>query len=173
MRRMLAGVTGLVLAVLLSGSAAAVAAPSGTRPVPPAPATAARPPAAKAPAAVPRAASAGRAAAAAAGAAPVFTGYLTCFSGYVYTDFTDPDGDDALLNVQVWALRRSTSTWAATWMMNTGASVHGVFFWLYAPDVNFDTSDVTYYYLRAMDQTGAWSGWTIATGNADGSCQLT
>jgi hypothetical protein len=126
----------------------------------------------KAPAMAPGAVLGGRAAAAAASAAPIFTGYLVCFGGYVYTDFSDPDGDDTQLNVQVWALRRSTSTWAATWMLNTGASTHGVFYWLFPPDVNFNTNDVTYYYFRAMDQTGTWSPWTIASGSTDGSCRL-
>jgi hypothetical protein len=109
---------------------------------------------------------------AAASAAPVFANYLTCFSGYIYTDYTDPDGDDALLNVQVWALERSTSTWKATWMLNTGPSAHGVFFWLDAATVNINTTNVSTYYFRAMDQSGTWSGWTVARGNADGSCTL-
>jgi hypothetical protein len=107
---------------------------------------------------------------AAASVAPVFANYLFCTGGYIYTDFTDPDGDDVRLNVQVWAQRRSDSTWAATWMLNTGPSAHGVFFWLNAPDVNINTNDVNYYYFRAFDQTGTWSSWTVASGHADGSC---
>lgn len=151
------------LAVLVGSTAAAAAPTGGALPVPPAPATAAQPP--KAPGI------AGKAAAAAS-AVPVFTGYLTCFSGYIYTDFTDPDGDDTKLNVQVWALRRSNSTWAVTWLLNTGPSAHGVFYWLNAPDVNLNTADVSYYYFRAMDQTGTWSAWTVASGGTDGSCSL-
>jgi len=170
MRRMLTGVTGLVLAALLLGSNAAAAAPS-VRPAPPVAATAAQPPALKAPAALSGRALGNRSAAAAS-AAPVFQNYLQCFDGYIYTDFSDPDGDDTLLNVQVWALQRSTSTWAVTWLLNSGPSVHGVFYWLYSPYVNFNTNNVSYYYFRAMDQTGTWSAWIYATGNADGSCKL-
>src|SRR5689334_15399232 len=142
MRRMLMGATGLVLAVLLGSTAAHAKPASDARPVPPAPATAARPLAMKAPGALPGTAVAGKAVA--TSAAPVFTGYLTCFGGYIYADFTDPDGDDTKLNVQVWAYLRSPSSWAVTWMLNTGPSVHGVFFWLNAPDVNFNTNNVYY-----------------------------
>jgi hypothetical protein len=160
--------------IATAGSAQAQAKPvSDVRPVPPV-ATAAHSATVKAFKGLPGAATSGKATAAlaAASAAPVFNNYLFCTGGYIYTDFTDPDGDDALLNVQVWALRRSNSTWAATWMLNTGASAHGVFFWLRGSDVLITTTDVTYYYLRAMDQTGTWSGWTVATGRADGTCAL-
>src|SRR4051812_43907252 len=95
MRRMLTGVTGLVLAALLLGSNAAAAAPS-VRPAPPVAAAAARPPL-KAPVALPGGV-VGKRVAAAASAAPVFQNYLQCFSGYIYTDFSDPHGDDTLLN---------------------------------------------------------------------------
>jgi len=160
MRRTLI-VTTLVLTVLL-GAGAAQAKPADDAPsAPPAPVTAPRLPAAKA-----------GAAAVVASTPPVFNNYLFCFGGYVYTDYTDPDGDDALLNVQVWVWRPSWGQWAATWLLNTGPSAHGVFFWLNGPDVYINTAEVAYYYFRAMDQTGTWSTWTVATGSADGSCRL-
>ena len=40
---------------------------------------------------------------------PVFNDYLACVGGYVYTDFRDPDGNDALM----WSRWRSTGrAWA-------------------------------------------------------------
>lgn len=170
MRRMLMGTAGLMLAVLLGSSAAHATPISDARPVPPAQPGADRPSGLPAPGA-PGAKVADKAAAAAS-AAPVFTGYLQCFNGSIFADYTDPDGDDARLNVQVWAFRRSTQVWDATWMLNSGASVHGVFFWVNAADVLIDTTDVTLYALRAQDQTSTWSGWTFANGHANGSCTL-
>jgi hypothetical protein len=108
----------------------------------------------------------------AASAAPVFTGYLKCTDAYIYTDFTDPDGDDSRLNVQVLALRRSGSTWAATWLLNTGPTDDGVSFWLYGPDVLIQPGDISNYFFRAMDETGTWSGWIAADGRVDGTCEL-
>jgi hypothetical protein len=156
-----------MLAVMLGSSAAHATPISDTPPVLPALPGADRPSGLPVPGA-PGAKVPGKAAA--ASEAPVFAGYLVCVNGSVFADFTDPDGDDTHLNVRMLALRRSTQTWDATWMVRAGNS--GVFFYVNAADVLIDTKDVTLYLLQAQDQTSTWSSYTFANGHADGSCTL-
>lgn len=99
---------------------------------------------------------------------PVFNNYLVCFNGWVYTDFTDPDGDDLLLRTFVLIyLRDGTARWIQ--MGNSGGAGHGVFFYLELASVGINPSDVTEYWFNAKDYpAGAWSGYVMA----DSSCNL-
>lgn len=98
---------------------------------------------------------------------PVFNDYLACVGGYVYTDFRDPDGNDALMSVQLAAYRPGTG-WTYHPMTNTGPSVHGVFWWTELADHGINPATVTSYAFRATDQAGMRSSWVYA----DGDCTL-
>ena len=97
---------------------------------------------------------------------PVFNDYLQCFSGFVYTDFRDPDGNDALMTVQM-AVKRNGS-WTYHPMTNTGPSVHGVFWWTELADSGINPATVTQYAFRATDEDGLKSSWTYA----DSTCAV-
>jgi hypothetical protein len=99
---------------------------------------------------------------------PVFNDYLACVGGYVYTDFVDPDGDDALMSVQMAVYRPSVGNWTYHSMTNTGATVHGVFFWAELADHGINPATVTSYAFRATDQAGLKSSWVYA----DSDCNL-
>jgi hypothetical protein len=115
---------------------------------------------------VPTAASAAPAARLAS-AAPVYNNYLQCFNGWVYTDFTDPDGDDTRLNVMM-AVQRN-GQWLSYWMHNTGASAHGVFFYMQLSEIGVDPKTVQRYAFTAADETNTWAAdWTYA----DSSCHV-
>jgi hypothetical protein len=98
---------------------------------------------------------------------PVFNDYLACFNGFVYTDFRDPDGDDALMSVQMKVYRPGTG-WTYHAMTNTGPTVHGVFWWTELADHGINPATVTAYAFRATDQAGLKSSWV----SADGDCAL-
>jgi hypothetical protein len=100
--------------------------------------------------------------------APVFNDYLACVGGYVYTDFVDPDGNDALMSVEMAVYRPSVGHWTYHPMTNTGPSIHGVFFWLELADHGINPATVSWYAFRATDQAGIKSGWTYA----DAACDL-
>ena len=97
--------------------------------------------------------------------APQFTGYLQCFNGHVFTDFTDPDGDDTRLSATLAVWRASVGDWTLHPMTNTGETVHGVFFFIKLSDQGIDPADVLWYAVGAFDEAGDWSGWTIADKN--------
>jgi hypothetical protein len=99
---------------------------------------------------------------------PQFTGYLQCFNGHVFTDFTDPDGDDTRLSATLAVFRASVGDWTLHPMTNTGESVHGVFFFIKLSDQGIDPADVNWYAVGAFDEAGDWSGWTMA----DKNCQV-
>ena len=99
---------------------------------------------------------------------PVFNDYLACVGGYVYTDFVDPDGNDALMAVQMAVYRPSVGHWTYHSMTNTGATVHGVFFWIKLADHGINPATVTSYAFRATDQAGLKSSWVYA----DAGCNL-
>lgn len=96
---------------------------------------------------------------------PVFNDYLACVGGFVYTDFVDPDGNDALLAVQMAVYRPSVGHWTYHPMTNTGPSVHGVFFWSELAAAGINPATVTQYAFRATDQVGLKSSWVYAGGN--------
>ena len=98
---------------------------------------------------------------------PVFNDYLACVGGYVYTDFHDPDGNDALMAVQM-AVYRAGTGWTYHPMTNSGPSVHGVFWWTELADHAINPATVTSYAFRATDQAGMRSSWVYA----DGGCTL-
>jgi hypothetical protein len=96
---------------------------------------------------------------------PVFNNYLVCVGGFVYTDFTDPDGNDTLLSVEVWMYGPSVG-WIPAWLNNTGNTVHGVFFWLEPAAVGINMANITQMWFHAVDQTGTWStSWTVSNQN--------
>jgi hypothetical protein len=99
---------------------------------------------------------------------PVFNDYLACVGGYVYTDFVDPDGNDALMAVQMAVYRPSVGHWTYHAMTNSGPSVHGVFFWTELADHGINPVTVTSYAFRATDQAGLKSSWVYA----DSACNL-
>ena len=99
---------------------------------------------------------------------PVFNDYLACVGGYVYTDFRDPDGNDALMSVQMAVYRPSVGNWTYHAMTNSGPSVHGVFWWTELADHGINPATVTSYAFRATDQAGLKSSWVYA----DGDCNL-
>lgn len=99
--------------------------------------------------------------------APVFNDYLDCVGGHVYTDFVDPDGDDALMSVQLAVYRPSVGHWTYHAMTNTGPTVHGVFFWTELADHGINPATVSGYAFRATDQAGIKSGWVYADGDCD------
>ncbi len=96
---------------------------------------------------------------------PVFNDYLACVGGFVYTDFVDPDGNDALMTVQMAVYRPSVGHWTYHPMTNTGPSVHGVFFWSELAAAGINPATVTWYAFRATDQVGLRSPWVYADGN--------
>jgi hypothetical protein len=96
---------------------------------------------------------------------PVFANYLVCFNGWVYTDFTDPDGDDTKLNVLMAVYRPNYGGWNYFWMTNTGPSAHGVFFYQQLSAIGVDPATVTFYAFAGYDQTATWSPWTYADSN--------
>lgn len=96
--------------------------------------------------------------------APRFNNYLTCFNGYVYTDFVDPDGDDTKMSVQM-AVNRPATGWTYHAMKNTGQTTHGVFFWTKLPGHGVNPAQVSNYAFRATDQAGVKSKWTYADAN--------
>lgn len=106
--------------------------------------------------------------AASAAQPPYFTEYLVCFNGHVYTDFTDPDGNDEYLNVQLAVYRPHLGYWTYHWMTNTGPSAHGIFFWAKLADHGIDPATVSWYAFNGVDQEGLWSGWTYA----DSRCNI-
>jgi len=98
---------------------------------------------------------------------PVYADYLVCFNNNVFTDFTDPDGDDTRLNVAM-AVNRGGG-WASWWMHNTGPSTHGVFFYMDLAEIGVDSKTVSQYAFIGVDETGTSStGWTFA----DSACQV-
>jgi hypothetical protein len=99
---------------------------------------------------------------------PVFNDYLVCIGGYVYTDFRDPDGNDALMSVQMAVYRPSVGAWTYHAMTNSGASAHGVFWWTKLADHGINPASVTSYAFRATDQAGLKSSWVYA----DSGCNL-
>lgn len=99
---------------------------------------------------------------------PVFNDYLACVGGHVYTDFVDPDGNDALMTVQMAVYRPSVGHWTYHSMSNSGPSVHGVFFWTELADHGINPATVTSYAFRATDQAGMRSVWVYA----DSDCTL-
>jgi hypothetical protein len=100
---------------------------------------------------------------------PVFDNYLVCFNGFVFTDFTDPDGNDVNLNVAMAVFRPSLNRWDSWWMNNTGPSVHGVFFYLELAKIGVDPLTVSQYAFLGVDETGtASTDWTFA----DSNCQV-
>ena len=99
---------------------------------------------------------------------PVFNDYLACVGGYVYTDFVDPDGNDALMSAQMAVYRPSVGHWTYHAMTNSGASVHGVFFWTELADHGINPASVTSYAFRGTDQAGLKSSWVYA----DSDCNL-
>ena len=99
---------------------------------------------------------------------PVFNDYLACVGGYVYTDFRDPDGNDALMSVQMAVYRPSVGAWTYHAMTNSGPSVHGVFWWTELADHGINPATVTSYAFRATDQAGLKSSWVYA----DSDCNL-
>ena len=99
---------------------------------------------------------------------PVFNDYLACVGGYVYTDFVDPDGNDALMSVQMAVYRPSVGAWTYHAMTNTGPTIHGVFFWTELADHGINPATVTSYAFRATDQAGLRSSWVYA----DSDCNL-
>ena len=99
---------------------------------------------------------------------PVFNDYLACVGGYVYTDFVDPDGNDALMSVQMAVYRPSVGGWTYHSMTNTGPTIHGVFFWTELADHGINPATVTSYAFRATDQAGLKSSWVYA----DSDCTL-
>jgi len=70
--------------------------------------------------------------------APYFNDYLVCFSGHVYTDFVDPDGNDEYMNVAMAVYRPHVGDWTYVWMTNTGRTTHGVFWWTKLSDHGID-----------------------------------
>jgi hypothetical protein len=104
---------------------------------------------------------------AAANVPPVFNNYLVCFNGWLFTDFTDPDGDDLQLRTFVFIfLRNGTGRWLQ--MTNSGGAGHGVFFSLELASAGIRSADVSEYWFNAQDPWGAWAGYT----RADPSCRL-
>jgi hypothetical protein len=99
---------------------------------------------------------------------PQFADYLFCFNGHVFTDFTDPDGDDAKLSVTMAVYRPIVGDWTYHQMTNTGPSAHGVFFWLKLSDHGIDPGTVSWYAFAAIDEAGDWWGWKYA----DSRCQV-
>jgi hypothetical protein len=100
------------------------------------------------------------------GQPPVFNDYLVCFNGNVFTDFTDPDGNDVNLNVAIFVLRNGE--WSSFWMVNSGESVHGVFFFLDLATVGVNPADVAEYAFLALDETGLTStSWVLADPNCN------
>ncbi|GLI01828.1 hypothetical protein [Phytohabitans aurantiacus] len=99
---------------------------------------------------------------------PVYNNYLVCFNGWVYTDFTDPDGNDLQLRTFVLIyLRNGTARWIQ--MGNSGGAGHGVFFYLELASVGINPSDVTEYWFNAIDSPwGQWAGYV----RANSSCNL-
>ncbi len=96
--------------------------------------------------------------------APKFNNYLTCFDGWVYVDFVDPDGDDTKMKVQMAVYRSATgSTYHP--MKNSGQTTHGVFFSAKLSDHGINPAQVTGYAFRATDQAGIKSKWTYADAN--------
>ena len=95
---------------------------------------------------------------------PVFNDYLVCFNGFVYTDFRDPDGDDAQMAVQM-AVQRPGTGWTYHAMTNTGPSAHGVFWWTELADSGINPATVTQYAFRATDEDGVKSSWVYADSN--------
>jgi hypothetical protein len=93
---------------------------------------------------------------------PVYNNYLVCFNGWIYTDFTDPDGDDTKLRTFVMIyLRNGTAKWIQ--MGNSGGAGHGVFFYLELASVGVNPNDVTEYWFNAIDSPyGAWAGYVKA-----------
>jgi hypothetical protein len=99
---------------------------------------------------------------------PVFDNYLVCFNGFVFTDFTDPDGNDVNLNVAMAVFRPSLGQWDSWWMNNTGPSTHGVFFYLELAAIGVDPGSVSHYAFLGVDETGTPStGWTFADTNCN------
>lgn len=98
---------------------------------------------------------------------PVFNNYLVCVGGFIYTDYIDPDGDDTLLNVEVWMYGPSVG-WIPAWLNNTGNTVHGVFFWLEPAAVGINMANITEMWFHAVDQTSTWStSWTVSDQNCN------
>lgn len=97
------------------------------------------------------------------GQPPQHTDYLVCVGGHVYTDFTDPDGDDTKL-VAAMAVERY-GEWTYHPMTNTGQTVHGVFFWIKLSDHGINPADVDWYAFAATDEDGDWWGWRYADRN--------
>jgi hypothetical protein len=101
-----------------------------------------------------------------ASAPPVFANYLVCFNGWVYTDFTDPDGNDANLHVLIAVFRPNYGGWTTFNMVNTGPSTHGVFFYQQLSAIGVDPATVTQYAFTAYDETNSWAvDWTYADAN--------
>jgi hypothetical protein len=109
-----------------------------------------------------------KAAAVMAGQPPVFNNYLVCFNGWMYTDYTDPDGNDANLNVWVWVYQTGGRV-TPFWLNRSGPGAHGVFFYLQWSAVGINPAEITGLALIGYDETGLWS--TNYT-NADGSCNV-
>jgi hypothetical protein len=110
----------------------------------------------------------GTAQAKAASIPPEHTGYLTCFNGWVFTDFRDPDGEDANLSVTMAVYRPSVGDWTYHPMTNTGHTVHGVFFYIELAPAGIDPATVDLYAFAAIDEAGDWWGWKYA----NSQCQL-
>jgi len=99
---------------------------------------------------------------------PTWTGYFQCFNGSVFTDFTDPDGNDA--NMNVWmVVSVNSGDELGFWMNNSGPGTHGVFWYLNLRDVGIDPANVTHYDWIAQDESGAWSLWVTAPPDCKGA----
>jgi hypothetical protein len=104
----------------------------------------------------------------AASTPPEHTGYIACVSGWVYTDFVDPDGEDANLSATMAVYRPSVGDWTYHPMTNTGHTVHGVFFYIELAPQGIDPATVEWYAFAAIDEAGDWWGWKYA----NSQCQL-
>jgi hypothetical protein len=98
-------------------------------------------------------------------APPVFADYLQCFNGHVFSDFTDPDGDEKNMRGYLAVWRASHGGWTTHDMGNSGGAGHGVFFWIKLADHGIDPGTVDWYAVSATDEAGDWSGWVMADRN--------
>lgn len=97
---------------------------------------------------------------------PVFNNYLECFNGWVYVDFKDVDGNEALMSVMMGVKRNGV--WTNHAMHNSGPSAHGVFFYKKLSDSNINPATVQQYRFRATDEDGLVSSYVYA----DSDCNV-
>lgn len=101
-----------------------------------------------------------------ASAPPVFNNYLACVGGWVYTDFVDPDGNEANIHALIAVFRPNYGGWSTFNMVNTGGGAHGVFFYQELAAIGVDPKTVTQYAFTAYDETNTWAtNWTYADAN--------